>query len=86
MSSKGYKGDLSAAAALNTMTTDGSAVLVDIRRTSEKESSGVPDLPSGASGRAIELEYAFTEVMLPTDTTKKFLCSLSYQCHSPGFR
>eukprot|EP00873_Tetraselmis_striata_P019174 jgi/Tetstr1/439438/TSEL_027872.t1 len=58
---QGYKGDLSAAAALNMMTSDGNAVLVDIRRSSEKESSGVPDLPSRASGREIELEYAFTE-------------------------
>mmetsp|Transcript_28277 Transcript_28277/g.50526 ORF Transcript_28277/g.50526 Transcript_28277/m.50526 type:complete len:407 (-) Transcript_28277:61-1281(-) len=58
---QGYKGDLSAAAALNMLTSDKSAVLVDIRRTSEKESSGVPDLPSSASNREIELEYAFTE-------------------------
>eukprot|EP00192_Tetraselmis_astigmatica_P012310 CAMPEP_0117673156 /NCGR_PEP_ID=MMETSP0804-20121206/14315_1 /TAXON_ID=1074897 /ORGANISM="Tetraselmis astigmatica, Strain CCMP880" /LENGTH=412 /DNA_ID=CAMNT_0005481861 /DNA_START=21 /DNA_END=1259 /DNA_ORIENTATION=+ len=58
---QGYRGDLSAASALNTLTTDGKSVLVDIRRVAEKESSGDPSLPPSAAKRAVELEYSFTE-------------------------
>eukprot|EP00951_Prasinocladus_malaysianus_P047862 scaffold652268_cov47-Prasinocladus_malaysianus.AAC.1 len=57
----GYKGDLSPAAALNILTTDKKSILVDIRKTAEKEASGIPDLPGSASSREVELEFAFTE-------------------------
>ncbi|KAK9820460.1 hypothetical protein WJX72_010595 [[Myrmecia] bisecta] len=56
---RGYAGEISAAAALDTITNDNNAVLIDIRNDREKEYAGVPDLPSG--GKLIELEYASIE-------------------------
>ncbi|KAF5832972.1 calcium sensing receptor [Dunaliella salina] len=58
---RGYSDDVPPAAALNTLVNDGDAVMVDIRTPKEKELSGVPDLPSAASSKAIEVEFAVTE-------------------------
>lgn len=41
--------------------TDSSSILVDIRTQKEKESSGVPDVPSSFGGRLVEVEFAVTE-------------------------
>lgn len=48
---RGYAGELAPAAALDLLVNDSSAVLVDVRTPKEKEASGIPDLPSGASAR-----------------------------------
>jgi len=58
---QGYRGDLSAPAALNLISTARDSTLVDIRAVSEKETSGVPDLPGDAAKRLVELEYDVTE-------------------------
>lgn len=47
----GYAGPLSAAAALDAVVQEPSAVLIDIRSIREKEASGVPDVPGAASGK-----------------------------------
>jgi hypothetical protein len=54
-------GEVTAASCLDRLAKDGDCVLVDIRTGKEKESSGVPDVPSGGSNKVIEVEYAFTE-------------------------
>lgn len=59
---QGYRGDLSAPEALNLLRVEGNAVLVDIRPTAEKESSGVPDLPSAVAKKSVELEFDSTPV------------------------
>lgn len=56
---RGYASDVSAAQVLDFL--GGDAVLVDIRTQSEKESSGLPDVPSSAGSKYIEVEFAFTE-------------------------
>jgi len=53
---RGYAGDVSPAAALDVLSTQGNCVMVDIRTTREKESAGLPDLPN--NGKLVELEYA----------------------------
>ncbi|KAK9866513.1 hypothetical protein WJX84_008419 [Apatococcus fuscideae] len=53
---RGYKGDITPAAALDALANDGNTILVDVRTAREKESSGIPDLPN--SGKLIELEFA----------------------------
>lgn len=58
---KGYKGELSAASALDAVVTEPNVVLVDIRSYKEKESSGVPDVPGSASSKVIEVEFAALE-------------------------
>lgn len=58
---RGYSDDLASAAALSMLVNEGNSLLVDIRSTREKEGSGIPDLPSSASGKVIEVEYAVTE-------------------------
>mmetsp|Transcript_7847 Transcript_7847/g.19568 ORF Transcript_7847/g.19568 Transcript_7847/m.19568 type:complete len:381 (-) Transcript_7847:883-2025(-) len=58
---RGYAGDLAAAAALDLLVNDGGALLVDVRTAKEKEGSGIPDLPSSASSRVVEVEFAVTE-------------------------
>lgn len=46
-------GDVSPAAALDALATQGNTVLVDIRSAKEKEAAGVPDLPNnGEKGLA----------------------------------
>eukprot|EP00884_Botryococcus_braunii_P022393 jgi/Botrbrau1/8838/Bobra.0335s0025.1 len=52
---RGYRGDLTPASALDLVSNEGNVVLVDLRSDREKESGGIPELPSGRS--AIELEY-----------------------------
>jgi hypothetical protein len=52
---RGYAGDLAAAAALNSLVNDSNVLLVDIRTAKEKETSGIPDLPSGASSKVVEV-------------------------------
>ena len=52
---RGYRGDISPASALDA-SRQGNTVIVDIRTAREKESAGVPDLPSG--GRLVDCEYA----------------------------
>lgn len=47
----GFAGQLSAAAALDAVVQEASAVLIDIRSIREKEASGVPDVPGAASGK-----------------------------------
>ena len=53
---RGYSGQISPAAALDAVATDGNAYIVDVRSGSDKEFSGIPDIPN--SGRLIELEFA----------------------------
>ena len=53
---RGYAGDVSVAAALDSVVGGGNSVLIDIRTRREKESQGVLDLPGGA--RLIEVELA----------------------------
>ena len=53
---RGYRGNISPASALDTISREGNAVIVDIRTDREKESAGVPDLPGG--NRLIDCEYA----------------------------
>ncbi|KAK9797734.1 hypothetical protein WJX73_002375 [Symbiochloris irregularis] len=53
---RGYRGEISPAAALDTASREGNCLIVDIRSQREKESAGVPDLPFG--GRLVECEYA----------------------------
>eukprot|EP00891_Asterochloris_glomerata_P003777 jgi/Astpho2/3777/Aster-08335 len=53
---RGYRGDISPAAALDAVTNQRNTVIVDIRTASEKDSAGVPDLPSG--GKLIEVQFA----------------------------
>jgi hypothetical protein len=47
-------GEVSPAAAFDTLSSSGSAVLIDIRSAKEKESAGLPDLPGGG-GKLVEL-------------------------------
>lgn len=56
---RGYAGDVTPAAALTAVESDGSAVILDIRSLREKEAGGSPDLPNAS--RLIELEYASIE-------------------------
>ena len=56
---RGYAGDVSPAGALDALSTQGNAVLLDIRSLKEKESAGVPNLAN--AGKLIELEYASIE-------------------------
>ncbi len=49
-------GEVSPAAALDALSSSGGALLIDIRSAKEKETSGLPDLPS--SGKLVELEFA----------------------------
>ena len=53
---RGYRGDISPAAALDLASKEGNSVIVDIRSSREKENAGVPDLPFG--GRLVDVEYA----------------------------
>lgn len=53
---RGYAGQVSPAAALDILSTQGNCVMVDIRSAREKESAGLPDLPN--NGKLVELEYA----------------------------
>lgn len=53
---RGYAGDVSPAGALDAVSTQGGAVIVDIRSAREKEAAGIPDLPN--AGKLVELEYA----------------------------
>jgi len=55
---RGFAGEISAAQALDLLSNEGNAVLIDIRTEAEKESSGLPDAPSSASGKLVEVEYA----------------------------
>jgi len=57
---RGYAGDVTPVQALDLLATDGSAVLVDVRTAREKESAGVPEVASSASGRVVEVEFAAT--------------------------
>jgi rhodanese-related sulfurtransferase len=57
----GYAGDVAPAAALDLLVNDPSVVLVDLRTAKEKEGSGIPDLPSAAASKCLEVEYAVTE-------------------------
>jgi hypothetical protein len=54
-------GDVTPAKAVDIVGSDGGACLVDLRSTREKEATGVPDVPSSAKGRFIELEAAQIE-------------------------
>lgn len=56
---RGYGGDVSPAAALDALSTQGNANLVDIRTAREKEQAGIPDLAN--SGKLVELEFATIE-------------------------
>ncbi|KAL4550157.1 hypothetical protein Ndes2526B_g08323 [Nannochloris sp. 'desiccata'] len=56
---RGYAGDVSPAAALDALSTQGKANLVDIRTAREKEQQGLPDVPN--SGKLVELEFATIE-------------------------
>jgi rhodanese-related sulfurtransferase len=58
---RGYAGEVTAAQALDLVANDGSAVIVDIRTEREKEASGLADVPGGAKGKLLEVEFAFTE-------------------------
>lgn len=56
---RGYAGDVTPAAALTAVESEGGAVIVDIRSIREKEQGGTPDIPN--SSKLIELEYAAIE-------------------------
>jgi rhodanese-related sulfurtransferase len=56
---RGYAGEISPAAALDSVTNNSNTVLIDIRTEREKETGGVPDLPS--NNRLLEVEYAQIE-------------------------
>ncbi|KAF8068332.1 Calcium sensing receptor [Scenedesmus sp. PABB004] len=58
---RGYAGEVTAAQALDLVGSDGGAVIIDIRTEREKEASGLADVPGGARGKLLEVEYAFTE-------------------------
>jgi len=58
---RGYAGEVTAAQALDLLGSDGSTVLIDLRTEKEKEASGLADVPGGAKGKLLEVEYAFTE-------------------------
>jgi len=58
---RGYAGDISPAGALDAIMSSGSAFLMDIRTSSEKERTGILDVPSNSAGQFIEVEFAFTE-------------------------
>eukprot|EP00775_Hariotina_reticulata_P005852 gene5852-6093_t len=58
---RGFAGEVTAAQALDLVGSDGSAVIIDIRTEREKEASGLADVPGGAKGKLLEVEYAFTE-------------------------
>ena len=53
---RGYAGDINAVSALEALS-EGNTVIVDIRSEAEKASSGVPDVPGGAS-KVIDVEFA----------------------------
>ena len=53
---RGYRGNITPAAALDTAVREGNTVIVDIRSERDKGNSGVPDLPFG--GRVLDCEYA----------------------------
>ncbi|EFN57939.1 hypothetical protein CHLNCDRAFT_142036 [Chlorella variabilis] len=55
---RGYAGDISAAAALTAVESEGSAFIVDIRSLRDKE-AGAPDIPNAS--KLVELEYAAIE-------------------------
>eukprot|EP00879_Flechtneria_rotunda_P001047 GHRR01001184.1.p1 GENE.GHRR01001184.1~~GHRR01001184.1.p1 ORF type:complete len:429 (+),score=162.31 GHRR01001184.1:83-1288(+) len=58
---RGFAGEVTAAQALDLVATDSGAVLIDIRTEREKETSGLADVPGGAKGKVLEVEFAFTE-------------------------
>lgn len=51
-------GDINPARAVDIVGSDGNATFIDIRTSREKEAVGVPDVPSSAKGRFVELEMA----------------------------
>lgn len=51
-------GEVSPARVLDMLSNGGDVVLVDVRTASEKASAGVPDLPSNASRRFADVEFA----------------------------
>ncbi|GMH40712.1 hypothetical protein BSKO_08616 [Bryopsis sp. KO-2023] len=57
---KGFAGDVSAPTALDSVETNRKAFIIDIRSMGEKEKNGVPDLPSNAGQRYIEVPFAET--------------------------
>jgi hypothetical protein len=54
-------GDVTPARAVDIVASDSNAAVVDIRSGREKGAVGVPDVPSSARGRFIELEMAEIE-------------------------
>jgi len=58
---RGFAGDVTAAAALDSLVNEGNIVLVDIRTAKDKEASGVPDVPSAGASKVVEVEFAATE-------------------------
>ena len=53
-----HVGDINPARAVDVVGSDGNATFIDIRSSREKEAVGVPDVPSSAKGRFVELEMA----------------------------
>lgn len=58
---RGYSGELSAPKAVDLVSQSDNAILVDLRSSKEKGAVGVPDVPSNARGRFVELESAEIE-------------------------
>jgi rhodanese-related sulfurtransferase len=58
---RGYAGDLTPVQALDALANEGSAVLIDVRSARDKESQGLPEVASSASGRVLEVEFASTD-------------------------
>lgn len=58
---RGYAGDLTPVQALDALANEGGAVLVDVRSSRDKESQGLPEVASSASGRVLEVEFATTD-------------------------
>ncbi|KAJ9529557.1 hypothetical protein QJQ45_013933 [Haematococcus lacustris] len=58
---RGFAGEVAPAAALDSLANESDVLLIDIRSSKEKEASGVPDLPTSAASKALEVEYASTD-------------------------
>lgn len=57
----GSDSTLSATSALDSIVKDADLVFIDVRSSNEKQSGGVPDVPSSVSGKVIEVEFASVE-------------------------
>lgn len=59
--STGSDSTLSATATIDAIVKEADLVFIDVRSSNEKQSGGVPDVPSSVSGKLIEVEFAAVE-------------------------